>query len=374
MSTVLYIGLRRPELEWAAELDAARQLGLRPHVASDVDVSHTGLPADQMSRFAKTDTAEEVVAAAGGAPAAVLCWGDKHVGLTSAIAERFGLRGVGAEAAAAATDKIAQRRALDAHGLNPAWRSGETLNELRTAVAELGLPLVFKLAHCSGGRGTTVITEDTDLEAVFAQTKLNYVPSTAFLVEEYLDGSEHSVSGVVSDGVATVLGVTDKLLHDNTFVTWGTITPSAGPEDALRQAAATAAEAIGYRDGGFHADLRLTADGPKVLEVGGRLGGDTINSHLIPLASEGKVVPYQAILSVLTAGEAPEPAAFTRAAAMFVIPTGDRPVADVVEHALKHPLAVAAVDWAPEKAVAVVVTAANTEEIHALDGLRDWFE
>jgi biotin carboxylase len=247
--------------------------------------------------------------------------------------------------------------------------------ELRAAVADLGFPLVFKLAHSSGGRGTALVTEDTDLDAVFALTRLNYVSSDAFLVEEFVDGTEHSVSGVVRGGEVAILGVTDKLVRAAGFSTWGTITPSAGPEEVLRRAAATAVRAIGLRDGGFHVDLRLTPVGPVVLEVGARLGGDTINSHLIPLASDGKVLPYQAILTVLTTGEMSEPADLTRAAAMFVFAATDRQVDDLVRHALEHPLVEAAVDWsAPEeKAVAVVITAASADEVYAsIDGLRQW--
>ncbi|MGY4905548.1 hypothetical protein [Streptomyces sp. 900116325] len=59
--TVLYLGLRRSPLEWQAELDAATALGLRVHVSSDSDVSHTGLPAEQQGSHAS---------AAGGAPPA----------------------------------------------------------------------------------------------------------------------------------------------------------------------------------------------------------------------------------------------------------------------------------------------------------------
>jgi hypothetical protein len=48
----------------------------------------------------------------------------------------------------------------------------------------------------------------------------------------------------------------------------------------------------------FHIDLMVTAEGPKILEIGGRLGGECINSHLIPL-SRPSINPYQLLLQVV---------------------------------------------------------------------------
>src|SRR5258705_5058541 len=94
---VLYLGLRRSPLEWRAELDAAAARGLSVHVASDADVSHTGLPDHRRGSFdRRSSLADQAVQASpDAAPAAVACWGDKYVGLTALLAEQFGVRGIG---------------------------------------------------------------------------------------------------------------------------------------------------------------------------------------------------------------------------------------------------------------------------------------
>ncbi|GHC92858.1 hypothetical protein GCM10007079_41570 [Nocardiopsis terrae] len=363
---VLYLGLRRSPLEWRAELDAAAALGLCVHVASDADVSHTGLPDHRRGSFDRgaplPDQAAQVWP--GPAPAAVACWGDKYVGLTALLAERFGVRGIGTAAAATATDKADQRRVMEPYGLNPAWRAGRTADDLRTAVAELGAggrPLVFKPAHCSGGRGMALITGDTDLDEVFALTAANYSGTTDFLVEEYVDGSEHSVSGVVSDGTVRILGVTDKRVDGPLSPSWATSVPSALADARVKdlsQAAAQAALAVGLRTGGFHIDLRLTSEGPVVLEVGGRLGGDLINSHLIPYAHRGAVRPYEALLALLADGDLPDEVSEPeRGAAMVLLPLAGRRAQECAGAALARPRVVLAEEWpGTETVVAVVVT------------------
>jgi formate-dependent phosphoribosylglycinamide formyltransferase (GAR transformylase) len=381
--SVLYVGLRRPELEWATEIDAAISRGFDVRVASDGKLGHTGLPSDARLSFTHgrplPDTVAEIVTAVGDdEPAAVLCWGDRYVRVTAELADHWGLRGVTPAAAAVCTDKVAQRRALEPQGLNPRWRAGETVDEFRAAVADLGTPLVFKLAHCSAGRGTTVVTETTDLDAVFKQTTLNYVDSDAFLVEDVVDGTEHSVSGVVVNGAVRVLGVSDKLLVDDSFETWCTIVPSARvPVDVARieQAATAAVRAVGIRSGGFHVDLRFTTGGPIVLEVGARLGGDTINSHLIPLASKGKVRPYDAMIAALTTGELRASANFPAAAAMLVLPTAHRSPVEAVERALEHAAVQFAEEWPTEDTIAigVVVSVDDPATIHVvIDDVRGW--
>ncbi|WP_158715587.1 ATP-grasp domain-containing protein, partial [Streptomyces sp. NRRL S-481] len=239
-----------------------------------------------------------------------------------------------------------------------------TADDLRAVVAELGAgvrPLVFKPAHCSGGRGMALITDGTGLDEVFALTAANYSGTGDFLVEEYVDGSEHSVSGVVSEGTVRILGVTDKWVDGPLSPSWATAVPSALPDSevkGLARAAEQAVLAVGLETGGFHVDLRLGPAGPVVLEVGGRLGGDLINSHLIPYAHRGAVRPYETLLALLTGGEPPgeipEP---VRGAAMVLLPRSGRPAAELAETALADPRVVLAEDWpGTDTVVAVVVT------------------
>ncbi|WP_406863825.1 ATP-grasp domain-containing protein [Streptomyces sp. HUAS MG47] len=376
--SVLYLGLRRPDPEWRAEIDAAAELGHAVYVHSDTGLGHTGLPDDRIAAFSRSEPAEAVAARAleqardaGHTPAAVLCWGDRYVDIAAKVAAGLGLRGPGDTAAAVCLDKTAQRRALEPHGLNPRWRGGSTPEELKAAIGELGLPLIFKLAHSSGGRGSTVIEADTDPDDLMKLTSLNYEDSDAFLVEEFVDGSEHSVSGLVHDGDVVILAVSDKTLEEAELRTTTTVVPSAlSPERLAKVHEATerAIRAVGMETGGFHVDLRYSTAGPVVLEVGARLGGDLINSHLVPLATGGAAQPYRALVETLADGALPRPAPFVTTAAMRLLPVpGDSDLPALLARLEEHPAVRMAVEWpSPENEVAVVVTAPDPRAIPAI--------
>lgn len=379
-SESLFIGLRRSPLEWRAELAAAKAAGLVPHVTSDADLGHTELPSDCISKFTWSSgpavIAEEIVRSLTCKPSVVACWGDRFVEPTAHVAAALGLRGTGREAAAVCCNKAAQRRALEPFGLNPKWRAGSSFDELSAAVHELPHPLIFKLAHSSGGRGTAFIEDSTDLRGLLGATSLNYVESSAFVVEERVDGSEHSAAGIVCDGEPVVYAIADKVLQAGTIQTRTTLVPSAvGSEqvDRLRAAAEQAVRAVGLKFGGFHVDLRLTARGPIVLEVGGRLGGDLINSHLVPKATGGAFKPYEAFIEVLKSGRRPQPVAYTAAAAMLLVPQGEKRL----ERLRAHPLVTVASDWpghVPASLVAVVEANTRASLDAGIADLESWVE
>lgn len=104
-----------------------------------------------------------------------------------------------------------------------------------------------------------------------------------------MEGPEVSVEIIVLDGVPHVLQVTDKLTTGAPhFVEMGHSQPSRLPAadlDAIRDLAARAALAVGIKNGPAHAEVMLTADGPKMVEIGARLGGDCITTHLVPLST-----------------------------------------------------------------------------------------
>ena len=44
-------------------------------------------------------------------------------------------------------------------------------------------------------------------------------------------------------------------------------------------------KAVGIDNGPAHVEIMLTEDGPKMVELGARMGGDCITSHLVPLST-----------------------------------------------------------------------------------------
>ncbi len=97
-------------------------------------------------------------------------------------------------------------------------------------------------------------------------------------MEEYVDGPEVTVNAVSVDGVFHPLTVTDRLTAEPPA--FGVALAHAWPAEARAQetqapvdAARAAVEALGIRNGPTYTQIRLGADGPRVIEVAARLGG-----------------------------------------------------------------------------------------------------
>jgi cysteine synthase A len=109
------------------------------------------------------------------------------------------------------------------------------------------------------------------------------------LVEEFMVGMECSVELLVVDGEVVVLGVTDKPTGPlPTFIEVGVSFPSCfhpAEIDRITQVAANAISAIGFNFGVAHVELKVTSQGPRVIEINPRIGGDPIPT-LVKLATD----------------------------------------------------------------------------------------
>ena len=196
---------------------------------------------------------------------------DWPIGIGARVAERLGLpHPIDGATAAVATSKQRQRERLAAAGV-PQPR----LLEEPTA------PCVVKAPDRQGQRGLTLVQREEELPAAI-ETALHASRAGAFIVEELVDGPEVTVNAVSVDGVFHPLTVTDRLTADPPAfgVALAHAWPSAaadGPSVESTQTpaavAAAAAAALGIRNGPTYTQLRVAADGPKVVEVAARLGG-----------------------------------------------------------------------------------------------------
>ena len=95
------------------------------------------------------------------------------------------------------------------------------------------------------------------------------------LIEELVEGPELTVNAVSHGGRFQALTVTDRLTADPPAfgVALAHAWPSIHSTAAVVEAARRAVAALGIADGPSYTQVRLAADGPKVVEVAARLGG-----------------------------------------------------------------------------------------------------
>ena len=217
---------------------------------------------------------------------------DMPMRTVAAVAKEMGLVGITEDTALKATNKAAMRQALQDYGVPiPRFFKVSDQQQYREAVAQMPGAFMVKPADNSGSRGIIKVDSPTDTAAVEAA----YSYSRGFsrggdvVVEEYMQGAEVSVETLTVDGVCHVIQITDKLTTGAPyFVEMGHTQPTAhapAVAEQIRRVAIAANRAIGIQNGPSHTEIMVTTDGPKVVELGARLGGDCITTHLVPLST-----------------------------------------------------------------------------------------
>ncbi len=289
--TVVMLGGSRLQVP---AIEAAQGLGFRV-VCADYDPEAVGFEvSDAHSLTSTLDVdAVEALARKEGADFVITSTSDAPVRVAALVSERLGLpTGISSADAVCATQKDAMRRRLAEYGVPmPKFAACGTAAEFGRALERFGYDCIAKPADSAASRGVKLITpvdRETPVEELFEFFRGFSLKGTV-MVEERVRGREVSVEGMTVDGATTILTITDKLTTEPPFfVELGHSEPSRLPVDAqeaIRDVAVRTVEAIGIQCGPSHTEIMLTEDGPKVIEMAARLGGDFITSRLVPLST-----------------------------------------------------------------------------------------
>lgn len=244
---------------------------------------------------------------------------------TARAARMLGLPGLDPEAAEVSRNKLStRRRCVEAGVPAPRFAAVATLDEALAAAASIGFPCVVKPLDEAGGIDVLLCWDESAVTAQFARIAgkpTNYrgqARGSRMLIEEYLVGHEISVETLTCRGSTRVLGVTDKLVLSGSscFIETGHTFPSCLPaghvESCVRMATA-ALGAVGFDHGAAHTELKVTAGGPRVIEINARPAGD----HITDLVAHATGVDYLGLAVELCVGAAPDaPIRWERGAAV----------------------------------------------------------
>lgn len=256
---------------------AARGLGLRPVLLTRDPGRYHYLREDAVA-YEVVDTLDHLAvtqACARLAPAGITTSSEYATVAAASAAWVLGLEGPDPQAVARCRDKGVQRGTLKAARLPvPAHVVVTSVAEAADAAARCGGHVVVKPLQGSGSIGVRLCRSADEVRAAVAD--LCDQRGHGALVEAYLDGPEYSVETFGDQ----VVGVTRKHLGaEPHFVETGHDFPaplSPVVEQELRNAALSAVRALGVDRGAAHTEMRLTADGPVVVEVNPRLAGGMI--------------------------------------------------------------------------------------------------
>jgi biotin carboxylase len=315
---ILYLDTRSFPLEREEELRSARNAGLKIVIAASDPEPYMNYDIDHFIpvSLGQYDIAEEIIVnnvrANNLRIKGVVAWGDISVELAARVGKTLGLASTSPEAVLNVRNKANTRRLLNQlPSVNPKYAVINDHKTFRDNLEKVGIPCLLKPSGASFGRGIFKIDSYELAEQRFRQFVDYCTPSRdeiyshfseEFLLEEYLVGTEHSVSGIVADGKVYPLAIIDKKINREIPFQYENIIPSRlAPkiQEKIVEISHLALQLVGINWCGFHIDIMVTDDRPKILEIGGRLGGECINSHLIPSSSSFQILPYDLLLQVV---------------------------------------------------------------------------
>jgi biotin carboxylase len=228
--------------------------------------------------------------------------------LMARLAEELGLIFHAPEIAERSLDKWLMKQAFQQAGIPCAQgmllSSGEEV--LPQRLSSLGFPLIIKPKDAHSSRGVFKVDSAQALRLHLPQSR-SYSPSGQVIAEEFLAGPEYSVETITYRGATTIIQITEKFVTPFPYtVELGHLQPavlSADERAAIEALVSRAIQAIGIDNSASHTEVKRTAEGPKLIEIGARLGGDFISSYLT-LASCGVDMDRAAIQLAL--GENPD--------------------------------------------------------------------
>ena len=266
----------------------AKELGYYVAVA-DFNPNAIGIPyADEYYNVSTID--EEGVyqaAKAFGAEGVMTLATDMPMRSVAYTCKKLGLTGISYDTAVKATDKGEMIKAFAAANVEHPWYY--IIEDHAKPLPEgITYPCITKPTDNAGSRGVMLVNSREELEAALAYSSENGRSGTV-IVEEYMVGPEVSVEIIVWQGTPHVLQITDKLTTGAPhFVEMGHSQPSRLPvadQEKIKDLACRAVKAVGIDNGPAHVEIMLTKDGPKMVELGARMGGDCITTHLVPLST-----------------------------------------------------------------------------------------
>lgn len=268
----------------------AKEMGL--HVAVvDFNPQAIGIPyADEYYNASTMDENAVLAAAVDYKPDGIMTLAtDMPMRGVAKTSDILHLHSINYETAVRATDKYDMIKAFKEHNVPSPWFFVvDTLEELKAHDADVTFPCIIKPTDNAGSHGVAKVYSFQELLANY-----EYAHSCSrhgkVIVEEFLDGPEVSVEVMVVNGKVNILQITDKITTEAPhFVEMGHTQPSRLPDEtqeAIRQVATAACLAIGIDKGPAHVEIKVTKRGPLMIELGARMGGDNITTHLVPLST-----------------------------------------------------------------------------------------
>ena len=233
-----------------------------------------------------------IVGAFAGADVAVTV-----AGITNAL----NLPGIPMDVAIRSNNKSLMKKKWLEDGVpTPISKEVNSTKEAIRAIDELnGFPLMVKAVDSAASRGSRKVENVKELSDAISAAKKISSTKTA-IVEEFVNGEEQSVETIVYNTIYYHCGIADRHFGFDPYpIEIGHTNPSRLPtqvQEEIYDVADKAAISLGIDFGPAKADMILTSEGPKILEMPARLSGGFHSQYTTPLATG--MNPIRAVLNI----------------------------------------------------------------------------
>lgn len=192
-------------------------------------------------------------------------------------ARELGVEGIDYDACLACIDKSVMREHFAGTPFALASRQCHTPNEALEFFETHPGGVVLKDPRGAGSRHVAVARSTAEVESLWQSLSGLIGP---ILVEEHIGGREYSVETLSIRGRHELIGITEKTLHADTLMEAQHVFPASSLDAATVEAIGAHAlgvlEALGYRHGPCHIEVKVDASRVHLIEVNNRAGGDFI--------------------------------------------------------------------------------------------------
>lgn len=208
---------------------------------------------------------------------------EKPLRLMARLAQELGLVFNSPEVTGRCLDKWLMKQVLLAHRVPCAegvlLKPGE---EIRLPEG-ISYPVIIKPRDAFSSRGVYRCENREAAEAYLSESR-SFSSTGDVIIEEFLKGKEYSVESLTFNGETTIVQFTEKFItpYPKT-VELGHLQPAEMGQSVKMEVSAVvrkALAALGVMNSASHTEVMMTEQGPVIIEVGARLGGDFIGSYL----------------------------------------------------------------------------------------------
>jgi len=204
------------------------------------------------------------------------------------IAANMGLIGNSLESTYLSTNKHAMRECFLKNG-DPSPQSYLVNSVEDLEGKSICYPVIVKPTDRSGSRGITKLENAAVLRDTIEIAKQQSFQKKA-LVEEFVTGQEYSVECISWQGKHHFLAITEKYTTGAPhFIEMAHLEPAPISNSMLERIKVVtfhALDSLQIKNGASHTELKVSNEGAiKLIEIGGRMGGDCIGSDLVQLST-----------------------------------------------------------------------------------------